>query len=56
MTPKILRSELEKFKHRDAKILVVNLKPVFRRQIIEEILAMNIPNVEILEVGRLYEI
>jgi ribonuclease BN (tRNA processing enzyme) len=55
MTPKILRKELEKFEHRDAKVLVLNIKPVFRRQIIEEILAMKLPNLEILEVGRLYE-
>jgi ribonuclease BN (tRNA processing enzyme) len=55
LTPKILGTELEKFEHRDARILVLNLKPAFRLQIIDEILALNLPNLEILEVGRSYE-
>jgi ribonuclease BN (tRNA processing enzyme) len=56
MTPKILRSEVEKFQHRDARIFVVNLKPTFRAKIIAELAAMKIPNLEILEVGRIYEV
>ncbi len=55
MTPNILRRELEKSKQAIGRILVINLKPTYREQIIKEIKSLKIPKVEILEVGKAYE-
>lgn len=55
LTPKNLGRELTKFKHQSCQIYVVNIKPMYRQQVIEEINDLNIPNLGILEVGKIYE-
>lgn len=56
MTPSRLARELAKTGLKDRKFYVVNIKPMFRESIIEQINSLGLPNVEILEVGRVYEI
>ena len=54
LTPKILKNELEKFDG-NCPIYVVNIKPMYYEQIIKEIDELQIENLQILEVGRVYE-
>jgi cAMP phosphodiesterase len=55
LTPKTLSTELEKFDRRGCPIYVINLKPTYRETIITEIDELSIENLEILEVGKVYE-
>jgi ribonuclease BN (tRNA processing enzyme) len=55
LTPRCLQKEIEKFAHRNCPIFVVNLKPMYYEKVIAELRAAKIPNLEILEVGRIYE-
>ena len=55
LTPSGLVTELAKLENRDRKIFVVNLKPAYRDETIRQISALEIPNLEILDVGRVYE-
>jgi cAMP phosphodiesterase len=55
LTPARMRRELEKCDHAGSRIYVVNLKPMFREKVIMEIEKLGISNLEILEVGRVYE-
>jgi ribonuclease BN (tRNA processing enzyme) len=55
LTPKILRAELGKFRHRNCPIFAINLKPMYRQQIVSELEDLQIENLEILEVGRVYD-
>ena len=54
LTPKNLRSELAKFKHANCPIFVINLKPMYREEIVAQIEKLNIENLKILEVGKIY--
>lgn len=56
LTPKALAAELEKFDDPSCRVFVINLKPMYRERIIEQINAANLSPVEVLEVGREYEI
>lgn len=56
LTPKGLAAELEKFDDPDCRVFVINLKPMYRTRIIEQIKALDLSQVEVLEVGREYEI
>ena len=54
LTPAILKSEIAKFKHEDCPIYVINLKPMYREKIVAQIEKLNIKNLQILEVGKIY--
>lgn len=54
-TPASLRKELGKMKHQGIDILTVHIKPTYRRQVVEELLALKIPKLSIMEPGRTYE-
>ena len=53
LTPRRMAVELEKCE-RDCPVFVVNLKPMYRDEIVEQIRQMKLKNVEILEVGKVY--
>lgn len=54
LTPKSLQTEIAKCNHRDCSIFIINIKPMYREQIVRQIEKLEIPNLEILEVGRVY--
>lgn len=53
-TPASLAEELHKLNHNGPDILAVHLKPAYREQIIEELKALNIPKLAVMEPGRTY--
>lgn len=55
LTPKTLQTEISNLKHRNIPVYVINLKPMFREQIVRQIEKLNIGNLEILEAGRVYD-
>lgn len=55
LTPKKLYRELSKLKHKDCPIYVINLKPMYREKIIEELNGLRINNLQVLDVGRVYD-
>ena len=55
LTPRRLASEVGKLRHDSLPVYVINLKPMYRERVIEEIRSESIPRVEILKVGRVYE-
>ena len=54
LTPKTVRSELAKLRHADAQVLAMHLKPSYREALIEELGALGIPGLSVMEVGREY--
>lgn len=54
-TPASLHRELRKLKHDDLDILTVHLKPAYREVVVSELNSLNIPRLEIMEAGRVYE-
>lgn len=54
LTPDRLKSEILKFKHDDCPIYVINLKPMYREEIVAQIEKLNIKNLQVLEVGKIY--
>ncbi len=54
LTPMTLRKELSKLKQ-DCPIYVVNIKPMYVRQVSAQIKELEIENLRILDVGRVYE-
>lgn len=55
LTPSTLAAELAKFNNQKCPVYVINLKPMYREQVIEGIMELDLPNVQILEVGKVYE-
>ncbi|HEY0426206.1 MAG TPA: 3',5'-cyclic-nucleotide phosphodiesterase [Pyrinomonadaceae bacterium] len=55
LTPKTLKKELEKFSHRNCLIYIINIKPMYRDEIVRQIEELNLENLQILEVGQIYE-
>jgi ribonuclease BN (tRNA processing enzyme) len=55
LTPNLLKKELEKFNVKNCPIYIVNLKPMYREQIVAELCSLKIENLNILEVGKVYE-
>lgn len=55
LTPKRLQKELEKFNRNDCSIYVINIKPMYRDEVLRQIEELNIENLQILEVGQVYE-
>lgn len=56
LTPSRLRTELEKLVRDDLPIYVINIKPMYREKVIAQIQRAEIPGVEIMSVGKVYEI
>ncbi len=55
LTPLRLKNELEKLDNKNISVLVINIKPMYRTRVIEQIARAGLTQVEILEVGRIYE-
>lgn len=55
LTPQKLRSELAKFKHA-CPVFIVNLKPMYRYEIVKELEEFSMPKLSVMEVGKVYEI
>jgi ribonuclease BN (tRNA processing enzyme) len=54
-TPASLSNELRKLDHNGIDILTVHLKPAYRAKLIEELDALGIPRLSVMEPGRVYE-
>ncbi|HKX84261.1 MAG TPA: 3',5'-cyclic-nucleotide phosphodiesterase [Pyrinomonadaceae bacterium] len=54
LTPSRLASELKKFEQ-NCPIFVINLKPMYRERIIEQLEGLSIGSLSVLEVGKVYE-
>jgi ribonuclease BN (tRNA processing enzyme) len=54
LTPSLFAHELSKL-HRPAKAIAVHIKPRFSHEIMRELAALNLPNLEIGQPGRLYQ-
>jgi ribonuclease BN (tRNA processing enzyme) len=55
LTPNKLQKELAKFRHQNCPVYAINLKPMYREQIVDELETLKIPNLMVLEVGKVYE-
>lgn len=55
LTPRTLQKELEKFHCKDCPVYIVNIKPMYRDEVVRQIEALQIENLQILEVGKIYE-
>ncbi len=55
LSPAMLKKELEKLHDRDFPIFVINIKPMYREKVIEQLYQANLDRVEILTVGKVYE-
>jgi 3',5'-cyclic-nucleotide phosphodiesterase len=53
-TPASLDTELKKLNHNGLDIMAVHIKPAYREQVIEELNALKISNLQIMEPGRTY--
>jgi ribonuclease BN (tRNA processing enzyme) len=53
-TPASLKQELRKLKHNSLDILAVHLKPAYRQMIIDELNALKIPGLGVMEPGKTY--
>jgi len=54
-TPASLGEELKKLTHNGMDIMTVHLKPTYRDEIIDQLKALNIPKLSVMEPGRIYE-
>jgi cAMP phosphodiesterase len=54
-TPASLVKELKKLTHNGMDIMTVHLKPSYREEIIDQLNALNIPTLRVMEPGRIYE-
>ena len=54
LTPILLQRELAKLKQ-DCPVYVVNIKPMYCEQVVAQLASLNIENLQVLEVGKVYE-
>ncbi len=54
-TPASLGQELKKLTHNGMDIMAVHLKPTYRDEIVDQLNALNIPKLSVMEPGRIYE-
>jgi ribonuclease BN (tRNA processing enzyme) len=54
LTPITLKKEITKSHHKNIPIFIVNMKPMYRDEIIKQIADLKIENLHILEVGKIY--
>lgn len=55
LTPRRLTIELEKLHDRDVPVFIINIKPMYRETVIGQIRKADLKQIEILEVGKIYE-
>jgi cAMP phosphodiesterase len=55
LTPSILDSELKKLQHKNTEIFAVHLKPAYFDKIRNELKALNLLNLSVMEAGKIYE-
>lgn len=55
LTPQLIGEEIEKCRQNECPIYVTNLKPMYRETVIAQLENLKIDNLQILEVGRIYE-
>ncbi len=55
LTPEMLRSELKKLNHNGMDILAVHVKPAYRQTIADELAALRIEKLKMMEVSRVYQ-
>ena len=55
LTPETMAQELGKLDHNGIDILAVHVKPAYRAKVIEEIEALGIEKLSVMEAGRVYE-
>ena len=55
LTPKILCKELEKFQRDACAVYVINIKPMYRDEVVRQIEALEIEYLQIFEVGQIYQ-
>ncbi len=53
-TPASLGEELKKLNHNGLDIMAVHIKPTYRDEIIEQLNALRIPNLRVMEPGKTY--
>jgi cAMP phosphodiesterase len=53
-TPASLERDLRKLNHNGLDILAVHIKPAYRQMVIDELTALNIPGLGVMEAGRVY--
>jgi len=54
-TPASLKRELGKLGHNGLDILAVHIKPAYRQEIIQELEALKVPGLGVMESGKIYE-
>ncbi len=54
-TPASLKRELGKLSHNGLDILAVHIKPAYRQEIIQELEALGVPGLGVMESGKIYE-
>ena len=54
-TPASLRRELNKLNHNGLEILAVHIKPAYRQTVIDELNALKVPGLGVMEPGTVYE-
>ena len=55
LTPEKLGIELDNFAGNNCPIFVINLKPMYQEETAQEVLALGVPNLKLLDVGSEYE-
>lgn len=55
LTPKTLEKEIAKSLHKNSPIFLINLKPMYREEIVRQIFDLKIDNLRILRVGQIYD-
>lgn len=54
LTPKTLKNEIAKIEKNDCPVYVINIKPLYRDAIIDQINQLNVESLQILEVKKIY--
>ena len=55
LTPQKLEREIEKLNRSDCELFVINIKPMYRDQILAELDELNTDRLQVFEVGKVYE-
>lgn len=55
LTPARLKLELDKLETRSCPVFAINIKPMYRETVVKQLENANISNLNILEVGKIYE-
>jgi cAMP phosphodiesterase len=53
-TPASLYTELQKLNHNGLDIMAVHIKPAYRETVIQELEALNVANLRVMEPGKTY--